>query len=150
MSVLKAACLDAGFARPETHLSSGNVVFGSQLGREAVKAELEKRLLLRAGKNFDLVLRTAAEIQETLDADPFPAAPRDRVVAIFLEEPPPNDAFAHVTGLADEEMRLGPREIFVFYKIGIGRSKLKIAAAKNGTARNFNTIAQLATIASRE
>ena len=46
-------------------------------------------------------------------------------------------------------MRLGEREIFVHYPSGMGRSKLKIPAAKTGTARNMNTVAKLVEIASK-
>jgi uncharacterized protein (DUF1697 family) len=46
-------------------------------------------------------------------------------------------------------MRLGEREIFVHYGSGMGRSKLRIPAAKTGTARNMNTVAKLVEIASK-
>lgn len=52
-----------------------------------------------------------------------------------------------VTGQATEEVALGVREIYVSYGDGIGKSKLKIPAAKNGTARNMNTIAKLVEMA---
>jgi uncharacterized protein (DUF1697 family) len=39
------------------------------------------------------------------------------------------------------------REIYAYYPDGMGQSKLKIPAAKNGTARNMNTIAKLAEMA---
>jgi uncharacterized protein (DUF1697 family) len=42
---------------------------------------------------------------------------------------------------------LGAREIYVHHPDGIGPSKLKIPAAKTGTARNMNTIAKLAELA---
>jgi uncharacterized protein (DUF1697 family) len=38
---------------------------------------------------------------------------------------------------------LGTREIYVHYGAGMGRSKLKIPAAKLGTSRNMNTVAKL-------
>jgi uncharacterized protein (DUF1697 family) len=68
-------------------------------------------------------------------------------VAIFLDTSPPADALARVSGVKDEQMRLGKREIFVYYGAGIGKSKLNIPAAKSGTARNMNTIAKLAQMA---
>ena len=68
-------------------------------------------------------------------------------MAIFLDEPPPRDAAERATGRADEEIRLGRREIYVHYGDGMGRSRLKIPAAKAGTARNINTITKLAEMA---
>ena len=44
-------------------------------------------------------------------------------------------------------MALGTREIFVHYGAGMGTSKLRIPAAKAGTARNMNTVAKLAEMA---
>jgi uncharacterized protein (DUF1697 family) len=43
-------------------------------------------------------------------------------------------------------MALGEREIFVHYA---SRSRLRIPAAKAGTARNMNTVAKLAEMASK-
>ena len=68
---------------------------------------------------------------------------------IFLNDPPPPDALRNVTGRGDEELHFGDREIFLFYPSGMGRSKLRIPAAKSGTARNLNTVAKLAEIALR-
>ena len=53
----------------------------------------------------------------------------------------------HVKGQANEEARLGAREIYVHYPDGMGRSKLRIPAANDGTARNMNTVAKLAAMA---
>jgi uncharacterized protein (DUF1697 family) len=52
-------------------------------------------------------------------------------------------------GIQDEQMRRGKCEIYVHYPNGMGKSKLKLAAAQSGTARNMNTIAALADMASK-
>jgi uncharacterized protein (DUF1697 family) len=80
-------------------------------------------------------------------SNPFPTAAPDRTVAIFLDEAPPPDALANATGVRDEEMHLGVREIYIHYPAGIGTSKLKLPATRNGTARNINTIKRLAEMA---
>jgi uncharacterized protein (DUF1697 family) len=51
-----------------------------------------------------------------------------------------------IRGRAAEEIRLGKREIYVYYPAGMGQSKLKIPAVAHGTARNMNTVAKLAEI----
>ena len=79
--------------------------------------------------------------------NPFPKAPGNRTVAIFLDAPPPTDALAAVRGRKDEEIGLGAREIYVHYGEGMAQSKLVVPAAKAGTARNMNTIATLAKMA---
>jgi uncharacterized protein (DUF1697 family) len=147
MTDLKAICEKAGFSRIETYIASGNVVFDSDALASAVKSALEAKLKAYAGKPVGVALRTAAEMQAVLEKNPFPKAPPNLAYAIFLDEAPPPDAIDRAVGVADEEMRLGSREIYVHYAGGMGRSKLRIPAAKNGTARNMNTVAKLAAMA---
>ncbi len=147
MSELKAMCAAEGFTKIQTYIASGNVVFASKQSATKVKAALERRLRAHAGKPVGVVVRTAAEIAAVLEENPFPKAPRHLTVAFFLDGPPPPDTLDTLRGKAGEEVRLGEREIYVAYPAGMGRSKLKIAAAKNGTARNINTIAKLAALA---
>ena len=147
MTDLKAICVEAGYRRVATFITSGNVVLESEASAASVKSELEARLLAHAGKPIGVVVRTREEMQTVLSGNPFADKPPNFTVAIFLDEPPPSDALAHAAGKADEEMRLGRREIYVHYGAGMGRSKLKIPAAKHGTARNMNTIAKLVAMA---
>jgi uncharacterized protein (DUF1697 family) len=149
MSELGAMCREAGFARVGTYLASGNVIFESRHGTSQVKAELEARLFAHLGKPIGVVVRTAAEMRAVLDANPFPQAEPKHTYAIFLDAAPPPDALLHAVGQNGEQMRLGTREIFVHYASGMGRSKLRIPAAKAGTARNMNTVAKLVAIASK-
>jgi uncharacterized protein (DUF1697 family) len=101
------------------------------------------------GKPTRVVLRTAAEMAGVLKANPFTETEPKRTYAIFLDAPPPRDALRHAVGQTEEEMALGVREIFVHYGSGMGQSKLRIPAAKDGTARNMNTVATLAEMASK-
>jgi uncharacterized protein (DUF1697 family) len=149
MTALKALCEAAGFGSVCTYIASGNVVFTSGLGEREVKAALEERLLVHAGKPVGVLVRTAAEMAEILAQNPFPDAPGNRIMAIFLDEPATPAVLNGVAGRADhEEIRLGKREIYVLYGAGMGDSKLRIPAAKAGTARNMNTVAKLAAMAS--
>ena len=134
MAELKSMCSGAGFARVETYIASGNVVFDSKAKPARVKAELEARLLAYLGKPMGVTVRTAAEMAAVLEANPFPKADPKLTYAIFLDEAPPRDALEHAVGQTDEKMVLGKREIFVHYGSGMGRSKLRIPAAKSGTA----------------
>jgi len=149
MADLVAMCRDAGFARVETYIASGNVVLESDRSATDVKLELETRLQDHFGKPAPVFVRTDSEMATILEANPFPAAPRNQIVAIFLDQPPPADALDHVKGVKDERMLVGAREIYVHYPSGMGRSKLKIAAAAAGTARSLNTVAKLVEMASK-
>jgi uncharacterized protein (DUF1697 family) len=147
MRDLKRMCERAGFSAVRTYIASGNVVFASEQSAQAVKILLEKKLRAYVGKPVGVLLRTAKEVEQVLAHNPFPDAPPNRTVAIFLDEPPPRDTLQNVTGTKDEEIGLGKREIYVHYPGGVGTSKLRIAAARMGTARNMNTVAKLAVMA---
>jgi uncharacterized protein (DUF1697 family) len=143
MADLEQMCERAGFKAVRTYIASGNVVLESGRTEVAVKASLESTLRSYAGKSVGVLVRTAGELAEVLAGDPFPKAPRNRTVVIFLDKAPPKDALKTVTGQKDEEVALGTREIYVYYPVGIGKSKLRIRAAETGTARNTNTVAKL-------
>ena len=148
MAELRAMCEQAGFADVRTYIASGNVLFRSALAERTVATALESRLAAYAGKPVGVLVRTAIEMAAVLAANPFPDAPGNRVVAIFLDRPPPADALEHASGRRSEMLALGRREIYVHYGDGMADSRLRIPAAKAGTARNINTVARLAAMAS--
>jgi uncharacterized protein (DUF1697 family) len=144
MADLRAMAETIGFGRVRTYIASGNLVFESNLDEAAVKAALEAALNAYAGKPVGVVVRTAGEMAAVAAANPFPKEPANRTVAIFLDASPPAGFLGGVTGRKAELIAPGAREIYVCYPDGQGDSKLKIAAAAAGTARNLNTIAKLA------
>jgi uncharacterized protein (DUF1697 family) len=147
MSDLKDICEQLGFGAVRTYIASGNVVFTSRKSEAAVKAALEKQLEAYAGKPVGVLVRSAAEMAQVLSDNPFPKAAPNRTMAVFLDRAPPADTLAGLRGQRDEEIKLGRREIYIHYPGGMGKSKLVVAAAKTGTARNMNTVATLALMA---
>jgi uncharacterized protein (DUF1697 family) len=147
MSDLKKLSEKAGCSKVRTYIASGNLVFEIAMTEAQVKNALENALASYAGKPVGVLIRTAAEMSEILGSNPFPDAPPNRTVAIFLDESPPSDALERITGRGDEEVQLGRRVIYVRYGENMGRSKLKIPAAKAGTARNINTVSKLVDMA---
>ena len=147
MPELVGMCEDAGFGHVRTYIASGNAVFSSDLPEAEVKAALEQRLAAYAGKPVGVFIRDADEIAGVLDNNPFAGRDPKFTAAIFLDDAPPPDALDCATGVNSELMTLGTREIYVHYPDGMGRSKLKIPAARTGTARNMNTITKLAEMA---
>ncbi|MGE5159623.1 MAG: DUF1697 domain-containing protein [Gemmatimonas sp.] len=147
MNELKAMCEALGFTAVRTYIASGNVVFQCRKSEAAIKAALETQLEAYAGKPVGVLVRSAEEMARVASDNPFPKAKPNYTVAVFLDRAPPADALTGVRGQQDEEIRLGRREIYIHYPQGMGRSKLAIAAAKTGTARNMNTIATLARMA---
>jgi uncharacterized protein (DUF1697 family) len=142
---LTAIATGCGFANARTFIASGNLLFESDLGEAAVKAKLEAALSDHAGKPVWTTVRTGAELAAATAANPFPGAPGNRVICLFLDAPPPD---GWLEGLKhqgpDEEIVAVGREIFVRYGEGMGQSKLTFPQMKQGTGRNLNTVAKLA------
>ena len=146
---LKALCAELGFGRIETYIASGNVVFDCDMAPAKVQAQLERRLLAYAGKAVGVFVRTTVEMRTILKRNPFSDKEFKLTHAIFLNEKPPADALDDVRGRDREEMRLGQREIYVYYPEGMGQSRLQIPSARLGTARNMNTVSKLIEMSSR-
>jgi uncharacterized protein (DUF1697 family) len=147
MSDLKDICEQLGFGRVRTYIASGNVVFASRKSESAVKTALEASLEAYATKPVGVCVRSAAEMAQVLADNPFPDAPANRTMAVFLDRAPAADALTGIRGQRDEQVALGRREIYIHYGEGMAKSKLMIPAAKTGTARNMNTVATLARMA---
>ena len=147
MADLRGLCARAGFERVRTYIASGNVLFDSDRDESAVKAVLGAALAAHAGRPVGVMVRTGAQMAAVVAENPFPDAPGHRTVAIFLDAPPPDDRLSGVSGRKAEAIAAGRREIYVVHDEGMADSRLRIAAAAAGTARNLNTVARLAALA---
>ena len=147
MEELRRIGSDLGLGSPRTFIASGNLLFRSGKPESVLKHDLERALGAHMGAAVAVLIRTADELAQVIAGNPFAEQPANRVVAIFLDEPPPADAATSARNVEDERLALGTREIYVHYPQGQGRSKLRIPAASRGTARNMNTVAKLAELA---
>ena len=111
MTELKSMCSEAGFARVETYIASGNVVFTSNAGPSRVKAKLEARLLAHFGKPMGVAVRTASEMLAVLRANLF--LRRSRSTLTHSSSTSPLRAMRSITRLG----KVGRR-----WHSGIGRS----------------------------
>ena len=150
MDALRSMCEQAGFTNVRTYIQSGNVVFDTSLPTGAVKVALEARLQDYCGKPVGVVLRDGEQMRSVLARNPFPDAAPAKVAVLFLDQALPPDVALTAKGQTDEEVVAGEREVFIHYPSGMGQSKLRLPAASAGTARNLNTVAKLAAMASGE
>ena len=147
MSDLKSMCEDLGFKSVKTYIASGNVVFKSTDSATKVKQALELKLDTYAGKPVGVMVRTIANMNSILNANPFPNAEPSKATVLFLDRKAKQADINNATNINSEELSLGVKELYVHYPNGMGTSKLNIPAAKSGTARNFNTVRKLVLIA---
>lgn len=144
MTVLARMCEAVGFEEVKTYIASGNVVFRSGSQEDQVRSVLEDHLRGYFGRDVGVLVRTGDEIADTVARNPFADAPGNRVMALFVDGVLPADPLEGVTGIKDEQVRLGRRELFVLYPDGMANTRLRIPGEKKGTARNMNTVAKLA------
>ena len=149
MADLRQLAEGLGFDDVRTYIASGNLLFTSDLTEKTVKKKLEAVLKDYAGKDVGVIVRTAAEMRAVELANPFKSAAYNRIGVLFFDHPMPRDTTKKAKGQKNEEIELGKREVYVFYPDGMGRSKLRIPAAKHGTNRNLNTVSKLAGLAKR-
>ena len=147
MSDLRAIAGKLGLGSPSTFIASGNLLFTSGKSEATVKHELETALAQHMGKPVEAMVRTAAELEQAVEANPFADEPGKSVVAIFFDAAPPDAAIDTAKNVTNERLARGSREIYVHFPDGQGRSKLKLGRKALGTARNMNTVAKLAELA---
>ncbi len=146
MTELKRIGESCGFANVRTFVASGNLLFDSDLAEAAAQTRIETALEHFFGKPVPVFVRSAAEMTATAAANPFADDKPSWVMAHFIAEPPVAAMLAGARDVQGERMAIGPRCIFVSYGEGIGKTRLKLPAVKQGTARNMNSVAKMAAM----
>ena len=157
MTDLRELVTALGFEDARTLLQSGNIVFRGEARRsDQLERELELAAAKRLGLSTDFFVRSAAEWQAIIDANPFPKeakADPSHLVAVVLKG---GASAKNVTAL---QQAIKGRErvvatgtcAYIVYPDGIGRSKVTSALIEKllgtrGTARNWNTVLKLAAL----
>jgi uncharacterized protein (DUF1697 family) len=157
MDELRALCKTLNLRDTQTYIQSGNVVFRTDekdTVRLAKRIEdaIERKFGFRAG----VVLRTSEEVKDLIARSPFGARKGldpAKLTVTFLACDLAKETCDEVLGLkADaEEIKLGRRELYIYFPDGMGRSKLTAVLdrtlKKAGTVRNWNTVMKLLEMA---
>jgi uncharacterized protein (DUF1697 family) len=157
MSDLRDLLAAAGMREPQTLLQSGNVVFRSSRATAGLERLFEAAAKKRLGLATSFFVRTAAEWKALVASNPFTeeaSTDPGHLLVVFLKEPPPPAAVASLRSAikGSETVEVNGREAYIVYPDGVGRSKLTSALIEQklgtrGTARNWNTVTRLATLA---
>ena len=143
---LKAIGESAGFDNCRTFINSGNLLFTSDLAESTVKRRIEDKVAVHFGKAVPVYVRSAREMAAAVERNPFSDDNPSRVMAHFIDEKPAQTMLDEARDMQGERLALGPRLIYVSYGEGIGKSKLKLPAIKQGTTRNMNSVARMAEL----
>ena len=150
MADLRELLTTLGFQNVRSVLQSGNLVFDARGASKNVEALLEKESAKRLGLETAFFVRTAAEWDAIIDANPFPREAKEdpgRLVVLFLKDD--GDGTALQKAIKGREVARGKgKQLYVFYPDGQGRSKLTNALIEKtlgtrATARNWNTVLKL-------
>lgn len=154
MNELKNLYETLGLKDVRTYIQSGNVVFtNDDFDVTHVQQQLIERVAQTFGFHVEIIVRTAAELQDIIAKNPFQGQPGKEtqwVVVIFLATAPDNIAQENLlkTYVGPEEIFFNGKEVYIYYTNGIGRSKLSHSFIEKklkivGTARNWNTVLQV-------
>lgn len=146
MTDLKRLCDDCGFADARTFIASGNALFRTARSEAEVKGALEAKLAAHMGKLVEVFVRTAAELEAIIAANPFPDAHPSRHLVFFYDGAPDADLIDQCRDINGERLALGPRELHVDYGDGIRFTKLKIPAKTARTSRSINSVRKMAAL----
>jgi uncharacterized protein (DUF1697 family) len=155
-----------GYDDVVTYINSGNVVFEAAQDRDmddathagAIEAAVREEL----GVSCAVLVRSASELAEVADANPF-AAESDpkKVHAVFLPAPWDDATHAQVRDAREraadkgsrDEVEMVGRVAYLWTPDGFGRSVLAPLlgrkATKDGTARNWATVTKLLELSAR-
>ncbi len=163
MADLKDLLLELGLKDPQTLLQSGNAVFGLDASAArgtpaALEARIERALLAKTGIQSDTFVRTAAEWDAAISANPFDEArsdPSHMVLTTLRAEPSEAAVDALRASIKGPEIiHAHGRALYVVYPDGQGQSKLTNVVIERtldtrGTARNWNTVLKLQALVAR-
>ena len=138
VALLRAVNVAGTGKLPMTELKA----IGEACGFENVRTFIASGNLLRV----PVFVRSAAEMAEVVVGNPFGDDKPSRVMAHFIAEAPTKAMLDEARDVQGERMAIGPRVIYISYGEGIGKTRLKLPAIKNGTARNLNSVARIAEL----
>jgi len=159
MADLRDLVASLGFSDVKTLLQSGNLVFsGGRKTDKALESLLERETAKRLGVSADYIIRSTAELQKVIAANPFPQEAKDdpsHLVVMFLKSAATaNDVKALAELIKGPEAVRGEgTHLYIVYPAGIGTSKFTTALIEKnlgtrGTARNWNTVVKLLRLGS--
>ena len=155
MKDLAAMFVDAGCQDVRTYIQSGNVVYRAGPAKaEDIPTRISASIMDDFGYRVPVVTRTALELQEIVEASPFPGAEANKLLVLFLTDLPDRsliEALDPNRSPGDEFAVVG-REVFLHCPNGFARSKLTNSyfdsrLSTTSTGRNWRTVNKLLELA---
>jgi uncharacterized protein (DUF1697 family) len=160
MEALRRVYESLGLENPQTYLQSGNVVFKTrERDRASLAGRIENAIEQRFQFRSDVILRTLSELRSVIARNPFATRTGidpSKLVVTFLAGDCGTEAQQNLLSIKtdSEEIRVDGRELYIYFPVGMGRSKLSPALIEKklkttGTGRNWNTVTNLLAMAEK-
>ncbi len=157
MTALAAAFTDAGCTDVRTCIQSGNVLFTAPpAAADRLPALIAKSLADRHGVKTPVILRTAAELADAIEHNPFLKAGADPAtlhLAFLADAPSPKHAAALDPDRSPgDAFHLRKHDLYLHFPSGLARTKLTNAyldstLATTSTVRTWRTVLKLHELA---
>jgi uncharacterized protein (DUF1697 family) len=128
MDKLRQSFEALGFEEVKTFIQSGNVVFKTgKLSTTTLSKNIEGRILDDFGFSVSVVTRTADEMRERVEKNPFlreRGIDPEKLHVVFLSEAPASDALKKFADLAipPDQSRCVGKEIYLYLPNGVAQS----------------------------
>jgi uncharacterized protein (DUF1697 family) len=158
MELLRKSFAKLKCANVKTYVQSGNVVFEAPKDSTIrLEEKIEKQIERDFALSVPVVVRTAQELADIVQRNPFPAEPavdQSKLHVTYLSEACPDSQLESLGPLVvpGERFQISGREVFLYCPNGYGISKLSNTAIEKklgvrATTRNWNTTNQLLKMA---
>ena len=157
MEPLRELVSDLGFENVRTLVNSGNVVLTGSGKADDIARQIESALAEQHKLDVAEVVRTEADLQRIIAANPFPdiAATPKLLHVWFLGSPLPDNTTEELAALdtGEDTLAVTPREIYLHAPNGLSDSSKAVQdldrkLPAGSTSRNWNTVTRLAAMAS--
>ncbi len=157
MANLREMAAALGHGRVETYIQTGNLLFDSPMGPDAVRRQLEHAILRTFGFEVAVAVRTPGEIARAYADCPYQPGDGEVVYVAFAITPPETARLAAAAAVgpgSGDVCMVTPTEVYVLYRRGVHASPLSNAYFERAlgvpmTSRNLRTVAKLSDLATR-
>ena len=146
MADLRKLLEGLGYEDVQTLLQSGQAVFRAKGTARAHEDAIERAIEAEFAMEVAVLVRTAAELEAVVEANPFAAADAKELHVVFLKADPPKKAVDALDDYEPDEYAFGDRCIYVRLPNGIAGSVLPDWTRGLGvpaSSRNWNTTRKL-------
>ena len=154
MAQLRSLLSKSGFDNVQTYIQSGNVIFqSSEVNRTTLENLIQKAITSHFGFEVPVLVRSAAEIGDILDACPFTDEKKTNGYFTLLHSAPDKKLIkeTHLISYPNEEFHISNQCVYFYSTSGYGNAKcnnnfferkLKVDA----TTRNYKTMVKLLSL----